>query len=251
MPLTKKEQQKVRRQRRAMELKEKQAKVRLGLEPPPPPKVKKSNMMRVLGEEAVKDPTAVEARVNREIRERLEKHLATNEARKLSKEQRHDKIVLNQQKDLAMGVRCLVFRIENLSNGKHRFKINKTAEQLSLTGICIFNPRFNLVIVEGGQHSISKYRKLMMNRINWAENAEPLPGTIDIPDDQTGGDAETDMANNKCSLVWEGELKQRGFKKFSAERCPTEGMAKDWLERGKMEYMWTLAKNIGSRGNTL
>ncbi|KAI5797691.1 pre-mRNA processing factor 3-domain-containing protein [Geopyxis carbonaria] len=246
MPLTKKEQQKVRRQRRAMELKEKQAKVRLGLEPPPPPKVKKSNMMRVLGEEAVKDPTAVEARVNREIRERLEKHLATNEARKLSKEQRLDKTVSNQEKDLAMGVRCLVFRIENLSNGRHRFKINKTAEQLSLTGICIFNPRFNLVIVEGGQHSITKYRKLMINRINWTENVEPLPGTVDIPDDHAGGDAETDMANNKCTLVWEGELKQRGFKKFSAERCPTEGMAKSWLERGKMEYMWTLAKNIGT-----
>ena len=35
--------------------------------------VKLKNMMRVLGEDAVKDPTAVEAKVNREIAERLQK----------------------------------------------------------------------------------------------------------------------------------------------------------------------------------
>ena len=67
MYLTKQEQKKVRRQRRMADHKEEQAKIRLGLKAPPPPKVKKSNLMRVLGNEAVKDPTAVEARVNREI----------------------------------------------------------------------------------------------------------------------------------------------------------------------------------------
>jgi U4/U6 small nuclear ribonucleoprotein PRP3 len=70
MMLTKTEQKKVRRQRRMADMKEEQAKIRLGLVEPPPPKVKKSNMMRVLGEQAVKDPTAVEARVNREIAQR-------------------------------------------------------------------------------------------------------------------------------------------------------------------------------------
>jgi U4/U6 small nuclear ribonucleoprotein PRP3 len=70
MMLTKTEQKKLRRQRRMADMKEEQAKIRLGLVEPPPPKVKKSNMMRVLGEQAVKDPTAVEARVNREIAQR-------------------------------------------------------------------------------------------------------------------------------------------------------------------------------------
>lgn len=46
LPLTKKEQGKLRRQRRMAEHKEQQAKIRLGLEPPPPPKVKKSNVSR-------------------------------------------------------------------------------------------------------------------------------------------------------------------------------------------------------------
>lgn len=50
MFLTHKEQQKLRRQRRMAELKEMQAKIRLGLVPAPPPKVKKGNLMRVLGD---------------------------------------------------------------------------------------------------------------------------------------------------------------------------------------------------------
>jgi U4/U6 small nuclear ribonucleoprotein PRP3 len=50
MFLTSKEQAKIRRQRRMAELKEMQAKIRLGLIPAPPPKVKKGNLMRVLGD---------------------------------------------------------------------------------------------------------------------------------------------------------------------------------------------------------
>jgi U4/U6 small nuclear ribonucleoprotein PRP3 len=235
LPLTKKEQAKKRRQMRAAAHKEKQDKIRLGLEPPPPPKVKKSNMMRVLGEEAVKDPTAVEARVNREIAERLNQHLQTNEERKLTKEQRLQKLEVNRQKDISLGVHCLVFRIESV-NAKHKFKINKNAEQLGLTGICLFNPKFNLVIVEGGSWSITKYKKLMMNRIDWKENVEPADG------DMTNAPAPEDMAHNKCTLVWEGELPQPRFKKFTCDRCPTDALAKEKLERSKMETMWTLAK---------
>lgn len=52
MFLTSKEQAKLRRQRRMADLKEMQAKIRLGLVPAPPPKVKKGNLMRVLGDGA-------------------------------------------------------------------------------------------------------------------------------------------------------------------------------------------------------
>ena len=62
-----------------------QAKIHLRLEPPPPLKIKKSNLVRVLGEETVKDPTAVEARVSREIKEAHEGHLKANEELKLEK----------------------------------------------------------------------------------------------------------------------------------------------------------------------
>jgi U4/U6 small nuclear ribonucleoprotein PRP3 len=50
MYLTAKEKAKMRRQRRMEDLKEMQAKIRLGLVPAPPPKVKKGNLMRVLGD---------------------------------------------------------------------------------------------------------------------------------------------------------------------------------------------------------
>ncbi|EPQ03848.1 U4/U6 small nuclear ribonucleoprotein Prp3 [Myotis brandtii] len=54
--LTKKEQKKLRRQTRREAQKELQEKVRLGLMPPPEPKVRISNLMQVLGTEAVQDP---------------------------------------------------------------------------------------------------------------------------------------------------------------------------------------------------
>lgn len=173
MYLTPKEQAKIRRQRRMGDLKENQAKIRLGLEPAPPPKVKKSNLMRVLGEQAVKDPTAVEARVTREIADRRDKHESANEERKLTKDQRREKLASQQERDADKGILVSVYRIDSLANGRNRFKVSKNAEQNALTGVCIMNPRFNLVVVEGGAHSINNYRKLMLNRIDWTENAGP------------------------------------------------------------------------------
>lgn len=251
--LTPKEQAKIRRQRRMADLKEQQAKIRLGLEPPPPPKVKKSNLMRVLGEEAVKDPTAVEARVNREIAERLDKHLATNEARKLTKEQKHEKLAEKQDKDAAKGIHVSVYRIESLANGRHRFKISKNAEQHALTGVCIMNPKFNLVVVEGGEHSINAYKKLMLNRIDWTENSGPnavkegnresLASWLAAEDEKTG--ELKDLSLNACTLVWEGEEKNRAFRKWLGARvCESESNAKDVLARAKMENFWTLAKTM-------
>ena len=250
MYLTAKEQAKLRRQRRMADLKEQQAKIRLGLEPAPPPKVKKSNLMRVLGEEAVKDPTAVEARVNREIAERHQKHVEANEERKLTKEQKHEKLASNQEKDAAKGIYATVYKIDSLANGRHRFKISKNAEQNALTGICILHPKFNLVIVEGGEHSIRNYKKLMLNRIDWTENSpsivrdgnqEALAQFLRSEDEK--GNLK-DLSLNKCVLVWEGEVKNKGFRKWGSRVCETDAAAKDALTRAKYENLWTLAKSM-------
>ena len=252
MYLTPKEQAKIRRQRRMADLKEQQAKIRLGLEPVPAPKVKKSNLMRVLGEDAVKDPTAVEARVNREIAERAQKHQDANEARKLTKEQRHEKLASKQELDAAKGVCVSVYRIDSLANGRHRFKINKNAEQHALTGICIMHPKLNIVIVEGGAHSINAYKKLMLNRIDWTENSgansvregnrEALTSWLAAEDEK--GELK-DLSLNTCTLIWEGEEKNRAFRKWVGARvCETDGAAKDQLARAKMENFWALAKSM-------
>ncbi|KAL4996609.1 pre-mRNA processing factor 3-domain-containing protein [Aspergillus recurvatus] len=251
MYLTSKEQAKIRRQRRMADLKEQQAKIRLGLEPAPPPKVKKSNLMRVLGEQAVKDPTAVEARVNREIAERREKHEAANEERKLTKEQRHEKLARQQAQDAEKGLIMTVYRIDSLANGRHRFKISKNAEQNALTGVCVMHPKFNLVIVEGGAHSSNNYRKLMMNRIDWTENAGPgavREGNREAQASWLAAEDEKgelkDLRSNTCILLWEGQVKARAFRKWLGARvCETDSQAKDVLARAKLENFWTLAKS--------
>lgn len=250
MYLTPKEQAKLRRQRRMAELKEQQAKIRLGLVPAPPPKVKKSNMMRVYAEAAVKDPTAVETMVNRQIAERQQKHVEANEERKLTKEQRHEKLATNQEKDAAKGIHVVVFKIDSLANGQHRFKINKNAEQHALTGICIMHPRMNLVVAEGGEHSIKKYKKLMLDRIDWTENAPSRDKGARQDTIREWLSAETeegelkDMSQNQCTLVFEGEQKTRAFRKWGSKVCESDGEAKEVLSRTKMETFWTLAKSV-------
>lgn len=252
MYLTTKEQAKLRRQRRMAELKEQQAKVRLGLEPPPPPKVKKGNLMRVLGEEAVKDPTAVEARVNREIADRHQKHEDTNHARKLTKEERLEKLERQQAEDAARGIHVRVYKIDSLANGKHRYQVAINADQNKLTGVAIMHPKLNVVVVEGGEHSIRNYDKLMQHRIRWQEmeapraveegNREALAKWLEAEDEN--GELK-DLSMNRCELVFSGEAKQRSFRKWLGARvCETDAQAKDVLSRAKMENFWTLAKSF-------
>lgn len=250
MFLTPKEQAKKRRMRRADDLKEHQAKIRLGLEPPPPPKVKRGNMMRVMGEQAIADPTAVEQLVESQIQERLSQHVANNEGRKLTKEQRHEKLEEQKTKDAQKGIYMCVFKIDSLSFGKHRYQIDLNSKQLALTGITLFNPDMNLVVVEGGIHSINKYKKLMLQRIKWSENAAPTeiqlekqakdPAWMKSFDDV--GNLK-DLSHNSCKLVFEGEVKQRAFRKWGAKRCETDGEAKNFLSKVKLDSLWALAKS--------
>ncbi|KAF2259471.1 PRP3-domain-containing protein [Lojkania enalia] len=250
MYLTTKEQAKLRRMRRAADLKEHQAKIRLGLEPPPPPKVKRGNMMRVMGEQAIADPTAVEMLVESQIQERHDQHVKANEDRKLTKEQRHAKIAENQQKDAKKGLHMCVFKIDSLAFGKHRYQIDHNAKEHSLTGITIFHPKMNLVIVEGGSYSIEKYKKLMLRRIKWTENAPPTEAQQErqAADPQwmksldEGGKLK-DLSFNKCTLVFEGEMKQRAFRKWGSKVCETDGEAKEVLSRNKIDSLWALAKS--------
>ncbi|POR34012.1 U4/U5/U6 small nuclear ribonucleoprotein prp3 [Tolypocladium paradoxum] len=250
MFLTSKEQAKLRRQRRMAELKEMQAKIRLGLVPAPPPKVKKGNLMRVLGDVAVKDPTAVEARVNREIADRYQQHVVANEERQLTKEQKQEKLVKNQQKDADKGIHVLVFKITSLANGQHRYKLGVNAEQLGLSGTCIMHPKFNLVVVEGGAWSTNKYKKLMLNRIDWTENtpSKARNEARDTARDWLMAEAEDgtlkDMSLNECKLIFEGEQKARAFRKWGSKVCETDAEAREALTRAKMDNFWALAKGF-------
>jgi U4/U6 small nuclear ribonucleoprotein PRP3 len=251
MYLTTKEQQKLRRMRRAADLKEHQAKIRLGLEPPPPPKVKRGNMMRVMGEQAIADPTAVEMLVEAQIQQRQDDHVSSNHARKLTKEEQHAKLAQNQAKDAQKGLYMCVFKINTLAYGKHRYQIDQNAKEYSLTGVTIFNPDQNLVIVEGGIHGITKYKKLMLQRINWQDNAPPT----EIQAEKQASDPKwmrsmddvgnlKDHSSNKCILIFEGEIKQNSFRKWGSKMCETAGEARELLARSKLDSLWALAKSM-------
>lgn len=176
--------------------------------------------------------------------------MESNEERKLTKEQKHEKLATNQQKDAEKGIHVLVFKISSLANGQHRYKIGVNAEQMALTGTCIMHPKFNLVIVEGGERSITKYKKLMLNRIDWTENThsrdrEGARGTVRdwlLAENEKG--ELKDMSLNECKLVFEGEQKARGFRKWGSKVCETDVEARDVLARPKMDNFWTLAKGL-------
>ena len=244
--LTEKEMKKKRRIERAEERKDRQGKQLLGLIPPDPPKIKLSNLVKVLTSDAVKDPTAVERRVRREVEARKQKHDQDNEARKLTKDERHTKEAEKREVDIARtGLRCCLFRIANLSNGKHLWRVKKEAQQLDLTGIVILNPRTNIVIVEGGLKAIKHYKRLMLERIKWTENARSsliAKGNAEIlAGQQTEESPDQDLSDNRCELVWEGELRARNFSKWVGEReASNDAAVRNFLGKNA-ESFWKLA----------
>ncbi|KAJ6571822.1 PRP3-domain-containing protein [Mycena capillaripes] len=262
MMLTKKEQKKMRKLKRAADLQDKRDRVAMGLIPPDPPKVRLSNMMKVLTSDAVQDPTRVEARIRREVAMRKHGHEKMNAERKLTDEQRREKVETKKAEEDKRGIYGAVFKIKNLSDRAHRFKVRKNAEQLNLTGLCIFNPHFSMVYVEGAAKFIKKYKRLMMDRIAWTEAARPR-GAEEVvlenpnPDAEDGEDAVASgsgavrateeggamsLEDNKCYLVWEGMLRDRSFSEFNARSCPTDGAAKELLGE-KLKGYWDQAKN--------
>uniref|UniRef100_A0A8C9XQJ6 U4/U6 small nuclear ribonucleoprotein Prp3 n=1 Tax=Sander lucioperca TaxID=283035 RepID=A0A8C9XQJ6_SANLU len=226
--LTKKEQKKLRRQTRREGQKEVQEKVRLGLMPPPEPKVRISNLMRVLGTEAVQDPTKVEAHVRAQMAKRQKAHEEANAARKLTAEQRKEKKVKKLKEDLSNGVHIAVYRIRNLQNPAKKFKVEANANQLYLTGTVVLHRDVNLVVVEGGPKSQKKFKRMMLHRIKWEEHNNP------------DGDDDT-KRNNKCWLIWEGTAKERSFGEMKFKQCPTENMAREHFKKHGTEHYWDLA----------
>ncbi|KAK9467776.1 pre-mRNA processing factor 3-domain-containing protein [Lipomyces arxii] len=241
--LTKKEMKRIRKTERAERHKDKQDRIRLGLDPAPPPKVKLSNLMSVLTNEAIKDPTLVEARVRMEMEERKHKHVQDNLDRMLSPEQRHEKIQAKLAQDESKGIICVVFRIDSLANGQNRYKINVNARELGLKGAVIVGEKFSLVAAEGGARAIKLYKKLLLNRIDWTVGATGPMSTEE--DDATVGVTapSADLSNNRCELIFEGDVKQHQFRRWNVRSAENEIEAREILQRNQVAHFWSLAKN--------
>lgn len=66
--------------------------------------------MRVLGTEAVQDPTKMEAHVRAQMAKRQKKHQDANAARKLTVQQKRDKKVRKTKEDTSVEVHVAVYR---------------------------------------------------------------------------------------------------------------------------------------------
>ncbi|KAI8844800.1 pre-mRNA processing factor 3-domain-containing protein [Chytridium lagenaria] len=209
-----KERKKLRRQRRQEAQKETQDKIRLGLLPPEQPKLKISNLMRVLGTEAVQDPTKIEAIVRAQMKQRQlkqQKYLAEN---KLTKEQRRERKKLKLMENTHVCLEVAVFRVSELGDPRKRFKVEANAVQLNLSGIVIVYPAFD------------QYKKLMLRR----EEAED---EADVKEKKP----------NECALVWEGKIHRRMFQGFKVRQCATEREVKDVLEKSGALNFWDAARH--------
>lgn len=145
--------------------------------------------------------------------------MSENEAKKLTKEQRHEKIRRKFERDIKKECRACLFKVEDLNDKRIKFKIDKNAQQLYLTGICIYANKAHssglptLLLVEGGPLAIKKYKNLMLRRIKWLDknvNSELRKENAENKEeeDEDKGEAKKDELRNniKCSLVWEVKM---------------------------------------------
>ncbi|KAK1442638.1 U4/U6-associated RNA splicing factor-related protein [Babesia gibsoni] len=204
--LTKDERKKLRRRKRQEMFKKIQDKIRVGLIPPPPPKLKLSNLMRVLKDASVADPSKVEKQVREQMEERLRNHEKRNEERKLTPEQRSKKHAKKWQVGKNEEVEAALFTVKSLENPKLLFKVDINAQQLHLTGCCIVASHVpSIVVVEGSKLSIKRYIKLLMRRIKWEEAAMP----------EGEAPVGTDTIGKFCRQIWTGSVRKRNFSHWS------------------------------------
>ncbi|EDW49843.1 GM19682 [Drosophila sechellia] len=226
--LTKKERKKLRRQNRREAWKEEQEKIRLGLVAPPEPKLRISNLMRVLGSEAVQDPTKMEQHVREQMAKRQKAHEDANNARKLTSEQKSEKKQRKLREDTSCGVHVSVYRIRDLQdNQSKKFKVETNAKQLQMTGSVVLFRDCCVVVVEGGPKQQKKYRRLMLTRIKWEEDIAKGNDGQDVP--------------NSCVLVWEGTSQRRHFGEIKFKIFPMEKMAREFFQKHQVEHYWDLA----------
>ncbi len=135
MYLTKQERKKLRKSIRQEREKNKRDQMMLGLLPTPEPKFKLNNFMKILGDQAVADPSKIELKVIQQVQKRILNHEMRNLANKLTPKERKEKKIRKLNEDLSKGCHVAVFRVTNFSCLKYRFKVDVNAQQLFLSGL--------------------------------------------------------------------------------------------------------------------
>ena len=242
--LTKKEMKRQRKLRRAEKQRELQDMQAAGLIPAPEPKLTLSNFMRVLGDQAVMDPSKMEAKVMEQIQARKLKHEKMNAERKLTKEQRSEKRDRKLTEDTSEAVSVALFLVKDMSHRYHRTKVDLNAQQNKITGGVLEceNPKMSLVICEGGPKAIKRFTRLMLHRMKWTgEGVMDIHESDDEGDEQEGEEkpkAQKFNTENTCELVWTGMALKRMFRTFVFQACETSEDARRVLEAKNVAHFW-------------
>lgn len=235
LKLTKQEQKKLRTQRRIAKEKERQEMIRQGVIEPPKPKVKISNLMKVLGSEATQDPTRLEKEVRNAAAEREQAHIDRNIARKLTPAELREKKERKLFDDPnSLDTLVSLYRINDLSHPKARFRVDVNAQENRLTGCAVICDGISIVVVEGGIKSIKRYGKLMLRRINWSDVSK---------EKEENEDSDDEKPANKCVLVWQGSVAKPSFNRFGVHDCITEAAARKVFVDAGVPHYWDLAVN--------
>lgn len=126
------------------------------------------------------------------------------------------------------GIHCKVFRFQNLSNPRIRYKLKTNAQQLSLRGLCLRvgdNGR-GIIVIAGSEKSCKFYDKLVTRRIRWDENFENKETNETI-----------DMSGNHAEKVWEGEWEDPSWGPFFMKVCQDEQELKEQLRQRNAEQL--------------
>ncbi|AGO12128.1 AaceriAEL234Cp [[Ashbya] aceris (nom. inval.)] len=192
--LTKREQRKVRRNRRKTARQTAEERIKLGLEPRPAPKVRLNNMMHVYDNNGkIQDPTAWEHTVRDQIEQRRQQHLRANEERRL--EARAQRAAQpGPAPDPSQDI-CHVYSLPPLADPKVRYKLVTNARQLHLRGCCLHVPDGPaLVVAIGPPRACNFYDRLLTRRLAWPAPAAP-------------------------ALLWSGTAAGHGFRGWFMKQC--------------------------------
>jgi U4/U6 small nuclear ribonucleoprotein PRP3 len=250
--LTEKEREKLRRLKKKEKEQDIQDKIRMGLLKPPPPRIKLKNLMRIVGEEAVAGPSAIEQAARAQAEERVREHEQRNLDRKLTPEQRRAKNITKWTKpiDYSNILKTSVYAVFTEISGKARFKICINADQLHLSGIFVdskSNEQPSLVVVEGSRKGVKRFDRLMLHRINWTSNNndEEMKEEEEDDDGDSQDDTETLKQSGKCVRIFHGSEAKPESKKYIPKWTYVE-MKDDYTsivqQKGYMHYWEMLSR---------
>ena len=278
--LTKAEQKRHRKLRRAERLREQQDMQAAGLVPPPEPRLTLANYMKVLGDQAILDPSRMEAAVISQIQGRKLKHDQMNAERKLTKEQKSAKHARKLEEDTTQSIHVALFYVKDMGHPYHRTKVDLNAQQNGISGGVLECESLGmaLIIAEGGERAIKRYIRLMTVRMRW--KGEDFYEDEDVEEEaeedlMVGDDEDEDVKDvdedgntitmtmvgekkrkkfnpdNECDLIWSGMAIKRAFHSFMFQNAESSVVARKILEAKSVAHYWDLAiGHVERKGGT-